>query len=101
MAVRNTPRFPRAGARGATGRASAGLPVETDLRNADAVRLKPRRGRRHCTRDSALSVGKSESRVTAKPRNPSNETRFPAFREGDDNVSALSSTRGGHDGQSR
>jgi hypothetical protein len=31
-----------------------------------------------CTRDPALSVRESESRVSAQPRNPANEMRFPA-----------------------
>jgi hypothetical protein len=48
-----------------------------------------------CTRDSALSWRKSESRVTAKPRNPVNEMRFPVSREDGDNASALSPVRGG------
>jgi hypothetical protein len=33
-----------------------------------------------CTRDSALNVRKSESRVSAKARNPAKEMRFPASR---------------------
>src|SRR5690349_6061132 len=40
----------------------------------------------------------SASRVERGRANRLNEMRFPASREGDDNASALASSRGGHDG---
>jgi hypothetical protein len=65
-----------------------GLPAAADLRDTDWVSSKPRRARR-IARAIPLGPGlKSESRVSAKPRNPANEMRFPVSREDGGNASA-------------
>src|SRR6188768_1640377 len=48
-----------------------------------------------CTSDSAQTQQQSESRVSAKARNPANEMRFPVSREAGGNASALAPCRGG------
>ena len=45
-----------------------------------------------CTRDSVLSMSSIGIARSAKPRNRANEMRFPASREDDGNVPALSSS---------
>ena len=53
-----------------------------------------------CTSDSAQTQQQSESRVSAKARNPANEMRFPVSREAGGNASALAPCRGGRRRQS-
>ena len=63
-----------------------GLPAVTDLRDADAVRLKPRRVRRIAR---AIPRYPSRNRNRASQReahNLANEMRFPASREDDGNA---------------
>ncbi len=49
-----------------------------DLKDADSGAIETASTETHCTRDSARVTQKSESRVTAKPRNAEKEMRFPA-----------------------
>ena len=82
----------RAGARNARPRGIAGC---GRLEGHGSRVIETASSETDCTRDSAPTGLKSESRVSAKARNPANEMRFPVSRQDGGNASALSPVRGG------